>query len=87
MQTVKMDLKKIFLTPPNTRKEKIGFFVILLMLFVLFFAPICFSELHPARAILISCAPALTTSWGWMVLTRSLFRKREFAVDEGRTEA
>lgn len=75
---VQMDLGKIFFTPPNTTKEKFGFFIILLMVFVACFAPICFSDMHPVRAILVSCMPALSLSWGWMVLTRSLFRKKEF---------
>lgn len=79
VKTARMDLQKIFLTPPNTRKEKITFFILLLMLFILFFAPVCFSTIHPVRAVLMSCAPALSLSWGWTVLMRSLFRKKEFS--------
>lgn len=75
---VEMDLKKIFLTPPNTRREKITLLVMMVVLFVMFFGPICFTDIHPAKAILLSCLPALSVSWGWIVLLRSLFRKSEF---------
>ena len=33
---------------------------------------------RPAKAVLLSCLPALSVSWGWIVLLRSLFRKSEF---------
>ena len=75
---VEMDLKKIFLTPPNTRRENITLLVMMVVLFVMFFGPICFTEIHPLKAILLSCLPALSVSWGWIVLLRSLFRKSEF---------
>ena len=64
---VEMDLKKIFLTPPNTRREQITLLVMMVVLFIMFFGP-----------ILLSCLPALSVSWGWIVLLRSLFRKSEF---------
>ena len=73
---VEMDLKKIFLTPPNTRREQITLLVMMVVLFIMFFGPICFTE--PAKAVLLSCLPALSVSWGWIVLLRSLFRKSEF---------
>ena len=75
---VEMDLKKIFLTPPNTRREKITRLVMMVVLFVMFFGPICFTDIHPVKAVLLSCLPALSVSWGWIVLLRSLFRKSEF---------
>lgn len=75
---VEMDLKKIFLTSPNTRREKITLLVMMVVLFVMFFGPICFTDIHPVKAILLSCLPALSVSWGWIVLLRSLFRKSEF---------
>ena len=75
---VEMDLKKIFLTPPNTRREQITLLVMMVVLFIMFFGPICFTEIHPVKAILLSCLPALSVSWGWIVLLRSLFRKSEF---------
>ena len=74
---VEMDLKKIFLTPPNTRREQI-ILLMMVALFVMFFGPICFTDVHPVKAILLSCLPALSVSWGWIVLLRSLFRKSEF---------
>lgn len=73
-----IDLKKIFLTPPNTRLEKISLLVMMVVLFIMFFGPICFTDIHPVKAVLISCLPALSVSWGWIVLLRSLFRKSEF---------
>lgn len=75
---VEIDLKKIFLTPPNNRREKITLLVMMVALFVMFFGPICFTDVHPVKAILLSCLPALSVSWGWIVLLRSLFRKLEF---------
>ncbi len=75
---MEMDLKKIFLTPPNTRREKITLLVMMVVLFVMFFGPVCFTDVHPAKAVLLSCLPALSVSWGWIVLLRSLFRKSEF---------
>lgn len=75
---VEMDLKKIFLTPPNTRREKVTLLVMMVVLFVMFFGPICFTDIHPAKAVLLACLPALSVSWGWIVLLRSLFRKSEF---------
>lgn len=75
---VEMDLKKIFLTPPNTRREKITLLVMMVVLFVMFFGPICFTDIHPVKAVLLSCLSALSVSWGWIVLLRSLFRKSEF---------
>ena len=75
---VEMDLKKIFLTPPNTRREQITLLVMMVGRFIMFFGPIGFTEIHPVKAILLSCLPALSVSWGWIVLLRSLFRKSEF---------
>ena len=75
---VEIDLMKIFLPPPNTKKEKITLLIMLVVTFLIFFGPICFSEISPVRAILLACLPAASLSWGWMVLLRSLFRKREF---------
>ena len=75
---VEIDLKKIFLTPPNTRREKITLLVMMVALFVVFFGPICFSPISPLKAILLASLPTLSISWGWIVLLRSLFRKSEF---------
>ncbi len=75
---VEIDLKKIFLTPPNNRREKITLLVMMVVLFVMFFGPICFTDIHPVKAVLLACLPTLSISWGWIVLLRSLFRKSEF---------
>ncbi|WP_369282162.1 hypothetical protein [Oscillibacter sp. GMB15532] len=75
---VEIDLKKIFLTPPNSRRERISLLIMMLITFLIFFGPICFSEISPVKAILLACMPAVSLSWGWMVLLRSLFRKSEF---------
>lgn len=77
-KTVEPDLRKIFLTPPDTKKEKIMFLIMLVVTFVMFFGPLCFSAIPPIKGILLSCLPALSLSWGWIVLLRSLFRKSEF---------
>ena len=47
-------------------------------LFVAFFGPICFTDISPVKAIVLAAMPALSLSWGWIVLLRSLFRKRDF---------
>ena len=47
---VEIDLKKIFLTPPNTRREQITLLAMMVVLFVMFFGPICFTEIHPVKA-------------------------------------
>ncbi len=75
---VEIDLKKIFLTPPNTRREQITLLAMMVVLFVMLFGPICFTDIHPIKAILLACLPTLSISWGWIVLLRSLFRKSEF---------
>lgn len=75
---VELDLGRIFLTPPNTKKEKIVLLIMMVVTFVMFFGPICFSPIPPVKGILLACMPALSFSWGWMVLLRSLFRKSEF---------
>ena len=75
---VEIDLMKIFLTPPDTKKERITLLTMLVVTFLIFFGPICFSAISPVKAILLACLPAVSLSWGWRVLLRSLFRKREF---------
>lgn len=77
-QQVEMDIVKIFLTPPNTRKEKITLLVMMAVVFMMFFGPLCFTPVSPVNAIISSAFPAFSLSWGWMVLLRSLFRKSEF---------
>lgn len=78
-ERLEIDLPKIFLTPPNTWKEKVTLFLVMLIVFILFFGPVLFTEVDPWKGILLSALPAVSISWGWMVLLRSLFRKREFS--------
>ena len=75
---VSLDLKKIFLAPPDTRREKITLIVVMVLVFMLYFGPLTFTEVDPIRAILISAVPTLTTSWGWIVLLRYVGRKADF---------
>ena len=78
-ERLEMDLAKIFLTPPNTMKEKVTLGVMMVVVFAMFFAPVVFTEVSPVKGIFLSALPAVSISWGWMVLLRSLFRKREFS--------
>ena len=78
-ERLEMDLAKIFLTPPNTMKEKVTLVVMMVVVFAMFFAPVGFTEGSPVKGIFLSALPAVSISWGWMVLLRSLFRKREFS--------
>ena len=76
---VEMDLTKIFLTPPNTRKEKITLLVMLVATFVIFLGPICFSALPPVKAGRLAGLPSVSLYGGGVVLLRYLFRKEDFA--------
>lgn len=76
---VEMDLARIFLTPPNTKKEKVTLLTMLLVTFIIFFGPICFSAISPVKAIVLACMPSVSISWGWLVLLRSISRKEEFS--------
>ena len=80
-ERVEMDIQKIFLTPPNTMKEKITLVLMMVVVFIMFFGPVTFTEISPVKGIFLSALPAISISWGWMVLLRSLFRKREFCKD------
>lgn len=73
-----MDLAKIFLTPPNTRKERVSLVIVMVILFMIFFRPLMFTEIEPLRAVVLAALPTLSMSWAWMVFLRSLFRKRDF---------
>lgn len=63
-ERLERDLKKIFLTPPNTMKEKITLIVMMTVVFIMFFGPTVFSEISPVRGIIISALPAISVSWG-----------------------
>lgn len=78
-EKLELDIVKIFLTPPDTMRERITLFVMMVVIFIMFFGPVMFTEVSPLKGALLSALPAFTVSWGWLVLLRSLFRKREFA--------
>ena len=73
-----VDIKKIFLTPPKKLHEKIILIITLCITFIIFFRPIQFSEIKPIEALIISGLAALSVSWGWIVLLRSVFKKSEY---------
>lgn len=75
---VKIDIAKIFFTPPSNMFERITLFLTLLITFVIFFGPLIFSKMPPLEAIITAALPSLTVSWAWMIFLRSLFRKRDF---------
>ncbi len=75
---VKMDLNKIFLTPPSTMYERITLFLMLTITFIIFFSPLKFSSMHPVEAAITAALPAISISWGWIILLRSIFRKKDF---------
>lgn len=78
-ERLEIDMVKIFLTPPNTMREKITLFIMMVVVFIMFFGPVMFTEVSPVKGALLSALPAFTVSWGWLVLLRSLFRKKEFS--------
>lgn len=78
-----IDIVKIFLTPPDTMREKITLFIMMVVVFIMFFGPVMFTEVSPVKGALLSALPAFTVSWGWLVLLRSLFRKKEFSKSRG----
>lgn len=75
----RIDIVKIFLSPPSTMFERVTLFLFLLITFVLFFGPLRFSSMTPLEAGLTAALPALSISWGWIVFLRSIFRKKEFS--------
>ena len=82
-ERLEIDIPKIFFTPPTSMREKVTLFLMMLVIFIMFFGPTIFTEISPVRAIIISALPAFSISWGWMVLLRRLFRKRECSKDSG----
>lgn len=75
---VRMDLARIFLTPPNTRRERFSLMAMMVILFMVFFRPLMFTEIEPLRALVLASLPTLSISWAWMVFLRALFRKPDF---------
>ncbi len=78
-ERLEIDIVKIFLAPPKTMREKITLFVMMVVVFIMFFGPVMFTEISPLKGALLSALPAFTVSWGWLVLLRSLFRKKEYS--------
>ncbi|SDK73683.1 hypothetical protein [Natronincola ferrireducens] len=76
---VKMDIAKIFLTPPSTMFERISLFLMLVVTFMVFFGPLRFSTMEPIEAVFTAAIPAMSISWSWIVLLRSIFRKKDFS--------
>lgn len=70
-----VNLHKIFLTPPSSLKERLILFAMLVVTFMVFFGPLKFSNVEPVEAVLTAMIPALTVSWGWVVLLRFLFNR------------
>lgn len=79
-EKLEMDLVKIFLSPPDTMREKITLFIMMVVVFIMFFGPVMFTEVSLVKGAVLSAIPAFTVSWGWLVLLRSFFRKKEFSV-------
>jgi len=75
-QTV--DLKRLFLSPPQLLSERVMLFVMLSVSFAAFFGPLLFSSMMPLDAALTAMPPALSISWGWMVFLRYRFRRSEY---------
>lgn len=75
---VKIDIAKIFFTPPSTMYERIALFIMLTVTFIMFFGPLKFSKMSPIEAVLTASLPSLSISWGWIILIRSIFRKKDF---------
>lgn len=75
---VKIDIFKIFFTPPSTIYERIILLVMLVITFIIFFLPLRFSNMSPFESIFIAAIPALSISWGWILFLRSIFKKKDF---------
>jgi hypothetical protein len=73
-----IDVRKIFLTPPNTVFERIALIFVMVATFIIFFRPLTFTQMGPIEAVLTAAMPTLSLSWGWIVFLRSVFRKKEF---------
>ena len=52
-ERVEMDIQKIFLTPPNTMKEKITLVLMMVVVFIMFFGPVTFTEISPVKGIFL----------------------------------
>lgn len=73
-----IDVRRIFLTPPNTMFERIALILMMVATFILFFRPLTFTQMKPVEAVLTAAMPTISLSWGWIVFLRSVFRKKDF---------
>ncbi|MBU5484016.1 hypothetical protein KQI86_06710 [Clostridium sp. MSJ-11] len=78
---VKIDIAKIFLTPPYEMSERVTLFLMLVITFIIFFTPLKFSRISPFEAAITAAFPSLSISWGWIVLLRSIFKKKKYCKD------
>lgn len=74
----RIDVLKIFTSPPRTMGERLLLFTFMLVLFLAFFGPIRFSRMNPLEAVLTAAFPSLTLSWGLVVLWRFFFKRSEY---------
>ena len=68
-EKLEMDLVKIFLSPPDTMREKITLFIMMVVVFIMFFGPLMFTEVSPVKGAVLSAIPAFTVSWGCLLYT------------------
>ena len=73
-----IDVRRIFLTPPNTMFERITLILIMVAAFIIFFRPLAFTQMGPMEAVFTAAMPTASLSWGWIVFLRSVFRKKDF---------
>lgn len=73
-----IDVRRIFLTPPNTMFERITLILMMVATFAVFFRPLTFTQMKPVEAALTAAMPAISLSWGWIVFLRSVYRKKDF---------
>lgn len=53
-EKLEMDLVKIFLSPPDTMREKITLFIMMVVVFIMFFGPVMFTEVSPVKGAVLS---------------------------------
>lgn len=74
----KLDLFKIFLSPPKSFFERVSLFLLTAFLFVVFFYPLGYENMSFFEAVITASFPALTISWGWIVFLRFKFNKEKY---------
>jgi len=74
----KIDVAKIFISPPKTMGERLLLFIFMFTIFLAFFGPIRFSQINPLEAVATAAFPSLTMSWGLIVLWRFFYKRSEY---------